>query len=508
MGEGRTVVVLAAGEGKRMKSALPKLLHPLLGRTLLGHVLAAARSLEPERMLVVVGHEAAAVTAHVGDVAPEASAVLQPVQRGTGQAARIALEAAGVIDGTVVIINGDVPLLRSQTLTALVEAHESAGAAASILTAEVANPYGLGRIIRNPATGGVYAIVEERDATAEQRVIGEINAGLYAFDAALLTQALGKLTTHNEQGEEYLTDVIALLVDSGRTVLAHATEDPTEVLGCNDRAELAALRARLRDRINRYWMREGVSIIDPETTWIDVTVTLEPDTIIEPNTQLRGATAVRRDAVVGPDVTLTDVYVGEGASVVRAHAAQAHIGSGATVGPYAYLRPGTVLHPGSKAGTFVEVKNSEIGTGTKVPHLSYVGDATIGEHTNIGAANVVVNYDGVTKHRTVIGSHVRTGSDTMLVAPVNVGDGAYTAAGSVITKDVPPGALGVGRADQRNIEGWVERRRPGSAAAEAARAAADGAADGVARSATPERQVATERAADVDGASRGDTASD
>jgi bifunctional UDP-N-acetylglucosamine pyrophosphorylase/glucosamine-1-phosphate N-acetyltransferase len=508
VGEGRTVVVLAAGEGKRMKSALPKLLHPLLGRTLLGHVLAAARSLEPERMLVVVGHEAAAVTAHVGSVAPEASAVLQPVQRGTGQAARIALEASGVLEGTVVIINGDVPLLRSQTLTALVEAHESAGAAASILTAEVANPYGLGRIIRNPATGGVYAIVEERDATAEQRVIGEINAGLYAFDAAMLTQALGKLTTHNEQGEEYLTDVIALLVDSGRMVLAHATEDPTEVLGCNDRAELAALRARLRDRINRYWMREGVSIIDPETTWIDVTVTLEPDTIIEPNTQLRGATAVRRDAVVGPDVTLTDVYVGEGASVVRAHAAQSHIGSGATVGPYAYLRPGTVLHSGSKAGTFVEVKNSEIGTGTKVPHLSYVGDATIGEHTNIGAANVVVNYDGVTKHRTVIGSHVRTGSDTMLVAPVTVGDGAYTAAGSVITKDVPPGALGVGRADQRNIEGWVERRRPGSAAAEAARAAADGAAAGVARSAPPEPPVATERAADVDGASRGDTASD
>jgi bifunctional UDP-N-acetylglucosamine pyrophosphorylase/glucosamine-1-phosphate N-acetyltransferase len=480
-----------------MKSALPKLLHPLLGRTLLGHVLAAARSLEPERMLVVVGHAADAVTAHVGEVAPEASTVLQPVQRGTGQAARIALEAIGATEGTVVIVNGDVPLLRAQTLTGLVEAHEAAGAAASILTAEVANPYGLGRIIRNPATGGVYAIVEERDATAEQRMIQEINAGLYAFDAAMLSQALGKLTTHNEQGEEYLTDVIALLVDSGRTVLAHATEDPTEVLGCNDRVELAGLRARLRDRINRHWMREGVSIIDPETTWIDVTVTLQPDSIVEPNTQLRGTTAIGRDAVVGPDVTLTDVYVGEGASVVRAHATQAHIGPGATVGPYAYLRPGTVLHARSKAGTFVEVKNSEIGTGTKVPHLSYVGDATIGEHTNIGAANVVVNYDGVTKHRTVVGSHVRTGSDTMLVAPVTVGDGAYTAAGSVITKDVPPGALGVGRAHQRNIEGWVERRRPGSAAAAAAAAAE-----------SARGEVSTERAADVDGTSRGDTAID
>jgi len=496
VGDGRTVVVLAAGEGKRMKSALPKLLHPLLGRTLLGHVLAAAQSLKPERMLVVVGHEAEAVSAHVADVAPEASTVIQPVQRGTGQASRIALEASGVLDGTVVIINGDVPLLRAQTLSSLVEAHESAGAAASILTAELANPYGLGRIIRNPLTGGVYAIVEERDATPEQRAIQEINAGLYAFDAGLLTQALGKLTTHTDQGEEYLTDVIALLVDSGRTVLAHATDDATEVMGCNDRAELAALRARLRDRINLYWMREGVSMIDPQTTWIDVTVTLEADTMLEPNTQLRGATAIHRGAVVGPDVTLTDVYVGEGATVVRAHAAQAHIGPGASVGPYAYLRPGTVLHADAKAGTFVEVKNSQIGTGTKIPHLSYVGDATIGEHTNIGAANVVVNYDGVTKHRTVVGSHVRTGSDTMLVAPVTVGDGAYTAAGSVITRDVPPGALGVGRADQRNIEGWVERRRPGSAAARAA------------RSATAEEQVATERAADVDEASRGDTASD
>jgi len=255
VGEGRTVVVLAAGEGKRMKSALPKLLHPLLGRTLLGHVLAAAEILQPERTLVVVGHEADAVTRHVGEVAADASTVLQRVQRGTGHAARIAMEAANVTDGTVVIVNGDVPLLRSQTLVSLVEAHEAAGAAASILTAEVANPYGLGRIIRNPLTGGVYAIVEERDATAEQRAIGEINAGLYAFDAALLSQVLGKLGTHNEQGEEYLTDVVALLVDSGRTVLAHATDDPTEVLGCNDRAELAV---SLAAPLARWWWARGL----------------------------------------------------------------------------------------------------------------------------------------------------------------------------------------------------------------------------------------------------------
>jgi bifunctional UDP-N-acetylglucosamine pyrophosphorylase/glucosamine-1-phosphate N-acetyltransferase len=371
----------------------------------------------------------------------------------------------------VVIVNGDVPLLRPGTLSSLVDAHEIAGAAATILTADVEQPYGLGRVIRNPVTGAVDAIVEERDATPDQRAVTEINAGVYAFEAALLAQALSKLTTQNDQGEEYLTDVISLLVDSDHGVVAYATGDPTEVLGCNDRVELAGLRAILRDRINDVWMREGVTIIDPETTWIDVGVTLGRDTVIEPNTQLRGTTAVGEQAVVGPDTTLTDVRVGDGAAVIRTHAVQATVGPRASVGPYAYLRPGTQLHERAKVGTFVEVKNSEVGAGTKIPHLSYVGDATIGEETNIGAANVVVNYDGIEKHRTVIGSHVRTGSDTMLVAPVTVGDGAYTAAGSVITKDVPPGALGVGRAQQRNIEGWVQRRRPGTKAADAASAA-------------------------------------
>jgi bifunctional UDP-N-acetylglucosamine pyrophosphorylase/glucosamine-1-phosphate N-acetyltransferase len=247
-----------------------------------------------------------------------------------------------------------------------------------------------------------------------------------------------------------------------------ALPDRMEALGCNDRVELAGLRVKLRDRINEAWMREGVTIVDPATTWIDVTATLTCDAIIEPNTHVRGTTSIAAGAVVGPDTTLIDTEVGEYAEVVRTHAVGAEIGPRVQVGPFAYLRPGTVLHDGAKVGTFVEVKNSEVGAGTKIPHLSYVGDATIGEHSNIGAANVVVNYDGVTKHRTVIGSHVRTGSDTMLVAPVTVGDGAYTAAGSVITKDVPPGALGVGRAQQRNVEGWVERRRPGTDAAQAA----------------------------------------
>jgi bifunctional UDP-N-acetylglucosamine pyrophosphorylase/glucosamine-1-phosphate N-acetyltransferase len=467
----RTVIILAAGESKRMKSATPKMLHPLLGRTLLGHVVAVTEGLNPDRRIVVVGHAADQLTAHLTDVAPDALTVLQETRRGTGHAARLALEAHGPATGTVVIVFGDVPLLRPGTLRSLVEAHEITGAAATILTAEVPDPFGLGRILRNPVTGAVDAIVEERDANPEQRAITEINAGVYAFEASLLAQALGKLTTENAQGEEYLTDVIGMLVESDHSVLAHATGDPTEVLGCNDRVELAALRRVLRDRINVGWMREGVTIVDPDTAWIDVDVTLERDAVIEPNTQLRGKTRVGERAVVGPDTTLIDVTVGDGANVVRTHAERAVIGPRASVGPFAYLRPGTQLHERSKVGTFVEVKNSQVGAGTKIPHLSYIGDATIGEESNIGAANVVVNYDGVNKHHTVIGSHVRTGSDTMLVAPVTVGDGAYTAAGSVITEDVPPGALGVARSTQRNVDGWVQRRRPGTKAADAAAAA-------------------------------------
>jgi len=467
----RTVIVLAAGEGRRMKSSVPKMLHPMLGRTLLGHVLASTAALNPTRTVVVVGHGADQITAHLKEIAPEAVTVLQEVQLGTGHAARVALEAYGPAEGTVVVVNGDVPLLRPGTLRSLVESHEAAGAAASVLTAEVEQPYGLGRVVRNPITGAVDAIVEERDATPQQRAVTEINAGVYAFEASLLAQSLRKLTSANAQGEEYLTDVIGLLVDADHGVLAHATGDPTEVLGVNDRVELSRLRAILRDRINDGWMRAGVTIVDPTTTWIDVDVTLGRDTVVEPNTQLRGGTLVGEWAVVGPDTTLVDVVVGDGARVIRTHGEGATVGPRATIGPFAYLRPGTELSERTKVGAFVEVKNSQVGAGTKIPHLSYVGDATIGEETNIGAANVVVNYDGITKHRTVIGSHVRTGSDTMLVAPVAVGDGAYTAAGSVITNDVPPGALGVGRAQQRNVEGWVQRRRAGTKAADAAAAA-------------------------------------
>jgi bifunctional UDP-N-acetylglucosamine pyrophosphorylase / glucosamine-1-phosphate N-acetyltransferase len=466
--QSRTLIVLAAGEGKRMKSSLPKVLHPLLGRTVLGHVLAAAsQGLGGSRVLVVVGHGADQVCEHLAEIAPAATPVLQAEQRGTGHAVRVVLDEVGELAGTVVVINGDFPLVRPETLAGLVSAHEAAGAAATILTAEVPNPYGMGRVLRGP-DGSVDRVVEERDATADERAIREINAGAYVFDGGTLRQMLNKLGSDNDQGEEYLTDVVGLLVAGGYTVAAHRAPDPIEVLGCNDRAELAILRAALRDRVNLAWMRSGVSIVDPATTWIDVTVTLGRDATIEPNTHLRGATSVADGAIVGPDTTVLDSVVGAGANVVRAHVVSAEIGAEAQVGPYAYLRPGSKLGPAAKVGTYVETKNAEIGAGAKVPHLSYVGDASIGEGTNIGAATVFVNYDGVHKHRTVIGSHARTGADNMFVAPVEIGDGAYTAAGSIITKDVPPGALGVARAQQRNVEGWVPRKRPGTKSADAA----------------------------------------
>jgi bifunctional UDP-N-acetylglucosamine pyrophosphorylase/glucosamine-1-phosphate N-acetyltransferase len=464
----RTVIVLAAGVGKRMKSDLPKVLHPVLGRTLVGHVLAAVDAALPgSRVLVVIGRGAERVAEHVAQQAPHAATVLQAEQRGTGHAVRVALDAVPDDDGPVVVLNGDLPLISPDTLRALVAEHEAARAGVTLLTAEVADPAGAGRIVRTEG-GGVARIVERRDASPAELAINEINAGAYAFDAGALREMLGKISTNNDQGEEYLTDVVALMVSGGWPVRAHRTADPDETLGANDRAELAALRATMRHRINTEFMLAGVGIVDPATTWIDVTAHVAPDAVVEPNTHLRGASRVETGAVVGPDTSLIDTEVGAGATVVRTHAVGARVGPGATVGPFAYLRPGTVLAAGAKVGTFVETKNAQLGEGAKVPHLSYIGDATIGEHSNVGAATVTVNYDGVAKHHTVIGAHARTGADNMFVAPVEVGDGAYTAAGSVIVDDVPPGALGVARGKQRNIDGWVARRRPGTPAADAA----------------------------------------
>jgi bifunctional UDP-N-acetylglucosamine pyrophosphorylase/glucosamine-1-phosphate N-acetyltransferase len=470
------VVVLAAGAGTRMKSATPKVLHRICGRSLLGHVLGASRALHPQHLVVVVGHGRDQVEPHLREVDAGAVAVVQEQQNGTGSAVRIALAEVPAIDGTVVVTAGDTPLLTSATLEAVLDAHAGEANAATVLTAELPDATGYGRILRDD-TGAVVAIVEEKDATADQRAIREINSGIYVFDASALRSALDRLTTDNAQGEEYLTDVLAILRGDGLRVGAVAAPHHTEVLGINDRVQLAEARRLLRDRIVEGWMRAGVTVVDPQTTWMGVDVVLEPDVVVHQNTQLHGRTVVRRGAEVGPDTTLRDTRVGEGATVTRTVAEDVEIGPGATVGPFTYLRPGTRLGPRSKAGAYVEMKAAVVGEGSKVPHLSYVGDAEIGVGSNIGAATVFVNYDGVAKHRTTIGDHVRVGSDSMLVAPLTIGDGAYTAAGSVITVDVPPGAMAVARGRQRNVEGWVERRRAGSAAAEAAaRALSDGGA--------------------------------
>ncbi|CAB4916611.1 MAG: bifunctional UDP-N-acetylglucosamine diphosphorylase/glucosamine-1-phosphate N-acetyltransferase GlmU [Actinobacteria bacterium] len=466
------VVILAAGEGKRMRSATPKVLHSVAGRSLVGHVIEAASTLEPLYLVVVVGHGRELVIEHVNEIAPWAITVVQEEQRGTGHAVRVALDELAVrgIDldsGPVVILTGDTPLLTGSTLVTLMGDHASAAASATVLTAELDDPTGYGRVIRD-ASGAVNRIVEHKDASLNELDVTEVNSGMYAFAADGLRLMLSRVTTENAQAEEYLTDVIGLLRADDQSVAASKCADDAEILGVNDRHQLAQAAAIMRDRINARWMRDGVAILDSATTWLDVDVEIEPDARILPNSTLRGPTSVAAGASVGPGTTLISCEVGADASVIHTWAELAVIGARASIGPFTYLRPGTVLGDDSKAGAYVEIKNSTVGSGSKVPHLSYVGDAEIGTGSNIGAATVFVNYDGVEKHRTVVGDHVRIGSDTMLVAPVTIGDGAYTAAGSVITDDVPPGAMAVGRARQRNILEWVLRRRPGTASAASA----------------------------------------
>ncbi|MEU6706244.1 bifunctional UDP-N-acetylglucosamine diphosphorylase/glucosamine-1-phosphate N-acetyltransferase GlmU [Streptomyces wuyuanensis] len=468
------VVVLAAGEGTRMKSKTPKVLHEIAGRSLVGHVVSAARELGPEQLVVVVGHASEQVKGHLAAHYEGTRTAFQAEQNGTGHAVRMALEELGQApDGTVVVVCGDTPLLSGETLSALVGTHGADGNAVTVLTAEVPDSTGYGRIVRDAATGAVTAIVEHKDASDAEREIREINSGVFAFDGRLLADALGKVRTDNSQGEEYLTDVLGILREAGHRVGASVAGDHREILGINNRVQLAEARRLLNLRLLERAMTAGVTVVDPASVLVDVTVTFERDAVVHPGTQLLGATHVAEDAEVGPNTRLRDTVVGRGARVDNTVADGAVIGESASVGPYAYLRPGTRLGAKAKAGTYVEMKNASLGEGTKVPHLSYVGDATIGEYTNIGAASVFVNYDGEAKHHTTIGSHCRTGSDNMFVAPVTVGDGAYTAAGSVITKDVPPGSLAVARGQQRNIEGWVARKRPGSAAAQAAQAAGE-----------------------------------
>jgi len=466
------VVILAAGAGTRMVSDTPKVLHSLGGRSMLSHCVRAAAGISPRHLVVVLGHAHEQIAGPVAELAQALDCridiALQDQQFGTGHAVVCGLSALPKdFDGTVVVTSGDIPLLDATTLEALVDTHRTAPAAVTVLTTTLADPTGYGRILHTQ-DGEVTAIVEQADATASQREIREVNAGVYAFDIAPLRSALGRLGSDNAQHELYLTDVIGIVRGDGQVVHARHVDDSALVAGVNDRVQLAELAAVLNRRLVAAHQRAGVTIVDPATTWIDVEVTIGRDTTVAPGTQLLGDTAIGAHCQIGPDSTLTDVTVGDGASVIRSHATSSSVGAGATVGPFAYLRPGTALGADGKLGAFVETKNSRIGTGTKVPHLTYVGDADIGEHSNIGASSVFVNYDGQVKRRTTIGSHVRTGSDTMFVAPVTVGDGAYTGAGTVVRDDVPPGALAISAGPQRNIENWVQRKRPGSAAAQAA----------------------------------------
>jgi len=462
------VIVLAAGAGTRMKSKLPKVLHEIGGRSLLMHAITAARGTAPAQLVAVVRHERAQVIGHLSEHAPEVIVADQDEVPGTGRAVQCGLEQVGAEGGTVLVTYGDVPLLDAGTLRSLVAEHESSGSAVTVLTARLADATGYGRIVRSEDGSEVLGIVEHKDATEEQRAIDEVNSGIYAFDLAVLRSALGRITTDNAQGEMYLTDVLAIAREDGGAVRAVVTDDAILVEGANDRVQLAQLGAEMNRRTLERHMRAGVSIVDPATTWIDSEVTIGQDTTILPGVQLLGATDIGADVRIGPDSTLQHTVVADGAEVTRTHALHAEIGEKATVGPFTYLRPGTVLGRKGKIGGFVETKNARIGESSKVPHLSYVGDAEIGEHTNIGAATIFANYDGVTKHRTRVGRHVRVGSDSVLVAPVTIGDGAATGAGAVIREDVPPGSLAVNAVEQRNVEGWTERRRAGTKAAAAA----------------------------------------
>ncbi len=456
-----------------MRSMRPKVLHEIGGRALLGHAVHAAAELVPRHLVVVTGHGREQVGQYLAGLAEAlgrtVAVAVQHQQLGTGHAVACALDSLPALSGPVVVTASDTPLLDADTLRALLAEHTRGGNAVTVLTAEIPEPGGYGRIVRD-GSNAVTAIVEQRDATQEQLAIREINSGVYVFDADALRTGLPRLAPENAQGELYLTDLVGLARTDGHRVGALRCPDPWLVSGINDRVQLAAVRAELNSRLLDGWMRSGVTVIDPATTWVDVGVLLEPDVVLHPGCQLHGTTMVAAGAEIGPDTTLTDCAIGAGARVVRTHGIDASIGPGATVGPFSYLRPGTSLGDRGKIGTFVEVKNAEIGADTKVPHLTYVGDATIGEHANIGCSSVFVNYDGVTKRRTVVGSHARIGSDNTLVAPVTIGDGAYTGAGAVIRTDVPPGALAVSAGDQRIIEGWVARRRPGTAAERAATA--------------------------------------
>ena len=433
---------------------------------MLSYAVEAASALEPDHLVVVVGHQRDQVEAHLAEIAPQVVTAVQEHLRGTGDAVRSGLVGLGELTGDVVVTSGDVPLLTGDTLRSLVEAHRGEGNAVTVLTTIAADPTGYGRIVRDG--GEVTRIVEQRDAGETERAITEINAGIYVFDARVLQAGIADLSDDNAQGELYLTDVIGFARGLGRRVGGSVLADALQAEGVNDRIQLAALNTELNRRILRRWMAEGVTVIDPASTWVHDSVDLAPDVTLLPGTSLEGATSIATGAVIGPDTTLIDVEVDEGAHVVRTHATLAVIGPHAEVGPFSYLRPGTQLGAKGKIGAFVETKNATIGDGAKVPHLTYCGDATVGDGANIGAGTIFANYDGVTKSHTTVGKASFVGSDSVLVAPVEIADGAYVAAGSTITAAVGPGELAVARGQQRNIGGWVARKRAGTRTAKAA----------------------------------------
>jgi bifunctional UDP-N-acetylglucosamine pyrophosphorylase/glucosamine-1-phosphate N-acetyltransferase len=446
---------MAAGEGTRMRSSTPKMLHPVCGRPMVAWPILAAREAGAGRVAAIVspGRD---ISAGFPD---EVETVVQPQPDGTGGAVRAALPLIEEAE-SVLVLSGDHPLISAGDIAGLLEVHASSDAAATMLTIELDDPGSYGRVVRG-ADGEVERVVEAKaagDASSDELAIREINAGTYAFDAEPLAAALRGLSNDNAQGEYYLTDVFAALREAGHSVAAHPTADFAVTMGVNNRAELASVEAEGRRRILERHMLAGVTVVDPGTTWVDAGVEIAADARIEPGSSLRGATAVGAGSVVGPLSTLIDTRLGEGVNVPHSYLVECDVLDRCNVGPFAYLRPGAHLEQGAKAGAFVEIKNSRIGEGAKVPHLAYVGDAEVGAGSNLGAGTITANYDGFRKHRTTIGKDVRIGVDTMLIAPVQVGDAAYTGAGAVINEDVPEGALAVSENDQRNIEGYAERK--------------------------------------------------
>jgi len=449
------VVILAAGEGTRMKSSLPKVLHQICGKPMVKYVVETAKELNPRGMVAVIGYGAHQVTSHVKD---DAEIVIQEQQLGTGHAVRVAESVIGDFDGMLLVLCGDTPLLKSETLRKLIDIHRESKAAATILTAVLKDPVGYGRIIRDKK-GLVAGIVEEKDVTFKQQKICEINSGTYCFDAKKLFVTLPELTRENEQREFYLTDVIGILKSRGEKIATHSVSDGCEVLGVNSRRELAKAEGIMRERIINGWMEEGVTFIDPLSTFVGPDVTLGQDTLIYPFTLLEGSTSVGRNCTIGPWAHLIDAQVGDEVEIRNGVIRESIIEDGVRLGPFCSLRPGTRIKKGAKIGTFVEVKSSDIGRKSKVPHLSYIGDATIGEDVNIGAGTITCNYDGIRKYKTIIEDGAFIGSDTMLIAPVKIGKNAATGAGSAIAQDVPDDSLAVERSQQKVIRDWSKKRK-------------------------------------------------